>query len=75
MNAARLLGLVLLALGSLLAPHAVGAQAPGPVHRVGIIYPHEMVAVMVHGLRQGLRELGLEEGRHIVLDIREIKAI
>jgi ABC-type uncharacterized transport system substrate-binding protein len=29
--------------------------------------------VVVDGLRQGLRELGLEEGKHVVLDIREIK--
>jgi putative ABC transport system substrate-binding protein len=28
--------------------------------------------VVVDGLRQGLRELGLEEGKHLVLDIREI---
>jgi ABC-type uncharacterized transport system substrate-binding protein len=28
---------------------------------------------LVDGLRQGLRELGLKEGKHIVLDIRDTK--
>jgi len=40
---------------------------------VGIIHFSGHHHVVVDGLRQGLRELGLEEGKHIVLDIREIK--
>ncbi len=40
---------------------------------MGIIHFSGHHHVVVDGLRQGLRELGLEEGKHIVLDIREIK--
>jgi putative ABC transport system substrate-binding protein len=39
---------------------------------VGIIYLSGHHRVIVDGLRQGLRELGLEEGKHVILDIREI---
>ena len=62
-----------LAVGVLLgAPHVVQGQAPGSVHRVGIIHVdghHHMVA---DGLRQGLRETGLEEGKQLVIDVRAI---
>ncbi|MGH7356484.1 MAG: ABC transporter substrate-binding protein [Candidatus Rokuibacteriota bacterium] len=40
---------------------------------MGIIYFSGYHQTVVEGLRQGLRELGLEEGKHFVLDIREIK--
>jgi putative ABC transport system substrate-binding protein len=73
MTASRLVGLVVLALGPLITPYAAGGQTPGKVHRVGIIHQGGLNAVVVHGLRQGLRELGLEEGKHIVLDIRDTK--
>lgn len=38
----------------------------GAIHLAG---HHQVV---VQGLRQGLRELGLEEGKHFVLDVREV---
>jgi hypothetical protein len=38
---------------------------------VGIIHFSGHHQVVVDGLRAGLRELGLEEGKHLVLDIRE----
>ncbi len=62
-----------LAIGLLAAPYGAAGQAPGNVHRVGIIHITGHHHVVVDGLRQGLRELGLEEGKHLVLDIRETK--
>lgn len=64
---------VALALGLLAAPYGVRGQTPGNVHRVGIIHVSGHHDVVVDGLRQGLRELGLEEGKQLVLDIREIE--
>ena len=72
MRTSRLVGLVVLALGPLIAPYAAGGQTSGHVYRVGIIHASGYHHVVVDGLRQGLRELGLEEGKHLVLDIREI---
>jgi len=68
----RLIGLaVLLALGPFLAPLAGEAQTPRNVPRLGIIYLSGHHHVVVDGLRQGLQELGLEEGKHFTLDIRK----
>jgi putative ABC transport system substrate-binding protein len=39
---------------------------------VGAIYLSGHHQVIVDGLRQGLRDLGLEEGKHYVLDVREV---
>ena len=64
---------VALALGLVAAPYGARGQTPGNVHRVGIIYVSGPHHVVVDGLRQGLRELGLEEGKHLVLDVREIE--
>jgi len=54
-----------------LAPLAAEAQIPRNAPRVGIIYVSGHHQVVVDGLRQGLRELGLEEGKHFALDIRK----
>ncbi|MBI4169201.1 MAG: ABC transporter substrate-binding protein [Acidobacteria bacterium] len=40
---------------------------------MGIIHHGGEYQVFVDGLRQGLRELGLEEGKHVALDIRDTK--
>jgi len=73
MKPSRLVGLIVLALGSLIAPYVAGGQTPGHVSRVGIIFSGGSYQVLVDGLRQGLRELGLEEGKYVVLDIRDTK--
>jgi putative ABC transport system substrate-binding protein len=65
--------LISLTLALLAAPLSVKGQPPGTAHRVGIIYLSGEHREVVDGLRQGLRELGLEEGKHLVLDIRETK--
>ena len=57
----------------LAAPFAAAAQTPRNVPHVGIIHLGGHHHMVVDGLRQGLRELGLEEGQHVVLDIREIE--
>src|SRR5262245_11467407 len=56
----------------LAAPFAAGGQTPGNIPHVGIIHYSGEQRVWVDGLRQGLRELGLEEGKQLVLDIRQI---
>ena len=61
------------AAGLLTAPYGARGQTPGNVHRVGIIHVSGHHHAVVDGLRQGLRGLGLEEGKHILLDIRETK--
>ena len=66
----RLLAVVT-AFGLLVAPHVAEGQTPTAVHRVGIIHLSGHHHVVADGLRQGLRELGLEEGKNIVLDIRQ----
>jgi len=38
MSTSRLVGLVVLALGLLIAPSTAGGQTPGKVYRVGIIH-------------------------------------
>jgi ABC-type uncharacterized transport system substrate-binding protein len=73
MRTARFVGLLVLALGPLIVPYAAGGQTAGHVYRVGIILLGGPYHVLVDGLRQGLRELGLEEGKHFVLDIRDRK--
>jgi putative tryptophan/tyrosine transport system substrate-binding protein len=43
------------------------------VYRVGVVFPGGSYARAIDGLRDGLRELGLEEGKHFVLDVRDAK--
>jgi putative ABC transport system substrate-binding protein len=63
---------VFLALAAAMAaPCAAGGQTPGNVRRVGIVHQGSVYSVVTDGLRQGLRELGLEEGKHVILDIRD----
>jgi putative ABC transport system substrate-binding protein len=64
---------VILALGILSAPRGANAQPPAKVPRVGVILQGGEYYVMVEGLRAGLRELRLEEGKHFALEIRDLK--
>jgi len=43
------------------------------VYRVGVIHPGGPYKAVVDGLRDGLRQSGMEEGKHFVLDIRDAK--
>jgi len=63
--------LVLLALGGLFVSLATEAQAPAPVHRIGILSPAaEASTLLFEAFRQGLRELGYVEGQNLVLEFR-----
>jgi len=64
--------IVVLTLALLAAPLGAGGQTAGNVPHVGIIHYSGEMHLWVDGLRQGLRELGLQEGKQLVLDIREI---
>jgi ABC-type uncharacterized transport system substrate-binding protein len=67
----RQIGFCLLAI-VLLAVSSGAAQQP-KVYRVGVLLPGSPWYEAIDGLRQGLRELGLEEGKHFVLEIRDTK--
>ncbi len=43
------------------------------VHRVGVILPGGPYYAAIDGLREGLKEVGLEEGKQYVLEIRDVK--
>ena len=43
------------------------------VYRVGIILQGGPLYQVVDGLRDGLKELGVEEGKHLVFEIRDTK--
>jgi putative ABC transport system substrate-binding protein len=65
-----LLCAVLLAL--LAAPLAVDAQQPR-LYRIGVVMHGGQYSAAVDGLRDGLKQLGFDEGRQFVLHVRETK--
>lgn len=66
--------LAITALLGVLAVPPTGVAQPVPVHRVGVVHQGggDYESAM-DGLREGLRELGLEEGKQIVLHVRDVK--
>lgn len=71
----RTAGLLLAVIGIALVlalPATAGAQPAGRVWKIGVLEPfHAAVrASLIDALRQGLRELGYEEGRNFVLEAR-----
>ena len=63
---------ILIAVVLLLVAVLADAQQP-KVYRVGVLLPSALGSEIVDGLRAGLKELGLEEGRQFVLEIRDTK--
>ena len=63
---------ILIALTLLTGVVIAEAQQP-KVYRVGVLVPGETWYEIIDGLRVGLRELGLEEGKQFVLSIRDWK--
>jgi putative ABC transport system substrate-binding protein len=61
-----------LMLGVLAAPFAVRAQQ-ARVYRVGVIHQGGAYDEAVAGLREGLKELGWDEGKQYVLHVRDAK--
>src|SRR5215468_3474042 len=65
----------LLAMLVTLAAYGEMAEAQqAKVYRVGVIYQGGPYKAVVDGLRDGLRQLGYEEGKQIVLEIRDTKS-
>jgi putative ABC transport system substrate-binding protein len=67
--------LIILTLGLLMAPLAVEAQQPTPVHRIGWLStdfppPASTSQAREEAFRQGLRALGYVEGQNLVLEFR-----
>ena len=51
---------------------AAVAQAHQPkIHRIGVILPGGPISATIDGLRQGLNDLGLQEGKHYTLTIKD----
>jgi putative ABC transport system substrate-binding protein len=67
----KLVNLVLAAVILAFADVAEAQQAK--VYRVGIIFHGGEWNAVVDGLRDGLRELGLEQGKHFTMEIRDTK--
>ena len=65
-----LVGILMLAL--LGAPFCVEAQQTR-LYRIGVVLQGGPYSAAIEGLRDGLRELGLEEGRQFRLDVRDVK--
>ena len=65
-----LTGILMLAL--LFVPIAAEAQQPR-LYRVGVVFQGGPYFSTIDGLRDGLRELGLEEGKQFVLHLRDTK--
>jgi ABC-type uncharacterized transport system substrate-binding protein len=66
--------IILLALCSLLLAPCSSVEAQQPkIYRVGVLLPGDAWYEIIDGLRVGLRQLGLEEGKQFVLAIRDTK--
>jgi putative ABC transport system substrate-binding protein len=62
---------IVLTLTLLAAPVAALAQQAGKVARIGILSPSPANAARVDAIREGLRDLGYIEGRHIAIERRD----
>jgi putative ABC transport system substrate-binding protein len=72
MTASRLVLGVILTVVALALPRAVEAQA-ARVYRVGVLLQGGPYLPAIDGLRDGLKELGFEEGKHYVLHVRDAR--
>ena len=61
--------LAALVLGSV---HLAQAQ-PARIFRIGVIHEGGPFSIVVDGLKDGLKELGLDAGKHYVLEVRDLK--
>jgi putative tryptophan/tyrosine transport system substrate-binding protein len=66
----RVLAMVMLVVAALAAPLAAEAQPAGKNPRIGILRPGSPPDPLLEAFRQGLRELGYDEGRNISLEYR-----
>jgi putative tryptophan/tyrosine transport system substrate-binding protein len=56
----------------LVCPYPGSAQ-PAKVQRIGVLHPGGSQYETLDGLREGLKQLGLNEGKQLVLDVRDLK--
>jgi putative ABC transport system substrate-binding protein len=63
---------LLLAAGALAVPFGAAGQ-PARLPRIGVIIYSNVFAPTVEGLREGLKELGVADGKHITLDVVDAK--
>jgi putative ABC transport system substrate-binding protein len=59
--------------GGLLAASLIAGAQQARVYRIGVIFLGGSYSRAIDGLRDGLRELGLEEGKQFVLHVRDAK--
>jgi putative tryptophan/tyrosine transport system substrate-binding protein len=59
--------------GSILAAPLAAVAQQARVYRVGVVLEGGPYLGAVDGLRKGLAELGLEEGQHFILHVREVR--
>ena len=64
----RVIAVVILALGAVLAP--AKAQQPAKIPRVGFLAPQGRSLPLLDAFRQGLADLGYVEGRNVVIEPR-----
>jgi putative ABC transport system substrate-binding protein len=64
---------LILFLGILFAPLSLAEAQQTRVHRVGVILQGGSLYAVIDGLREGLKELGLEEAKDVLLEIRDAK--
>jgi putative ABC transport system substrate-binding protein len=72
MTTARIRVVVILTLALFVWPLVVRAQQ-SRVYRVGVIIQGGPYWAAVDGLREGLKDLGLEEGKQVILHVRDVK--
>jgi putative tryptophan/tyrosine transport system substrate-binding protein len=60
-------------LAYLLFPASASTQSAKP-HRIGVIFPGGPLSQAIEGLKDGLRALGLDEGKTFTLTIRDTKS-
>jgi putative tryptophan/tyrosine transport system substrate-binding protein len=65
---------LLMATFVLVSAHLVQAQQ-AKIYRVGVILEGGPFYAVLDGLKDGLRELGFEEGKHFLLQIRDLKGV
>jgi putative ABC transport system substrate-binding protein len=66
----KIFGLIL---GILLVSLSIAHAQQPQVYRVGVLLPGTHWNEIIDGLRTGLKELGLQEGKQFVLEIRDTK--
>jgi putative ABC transport system substrate-binding protein len=64
----------LVAAGAFLAAPLAAQAQPPRVYRVGVVLLGGPYSAAINGLRDGLKELGLEEGRQLILHVRDVRS-